>query len=159
MKRVDKILGNLQYQIYLQRNMEAETDRVLCRHNLQHCLDVARVGYIVALENNLEVEKELIYATALLHDIGRWRQYADGTDHAVTGGELAKGILMDCDFSEFEIELIVQAIIKHRKGTDLETALEQVIFEGDKKSRLCIDCGAIQGCKRFTGNNKPLLHY
>ncbi len=41
--------------------------------------------YIRALEENYPVSKELIYCTALLHDIGRARQYEDGTPHDEAG--------------------------------------------------------------------------
>ena len=37
--------------------------------------NVARLMYIYALEEHLELPKELIYAAALLHDIGRAQQY------------------------------------------------------------------------------------
>ncbi|MGI6684337.1 MAG: HD domain-containing protein [Bacillota bacterium] len=65
-------------------NEQQEINREFCCHQMQHALDVARIYYILFLEKyqdgissdlkNMSVDqtKELIYATALLHDIGRW---------------------------------------------------------------------------------------
>lgn len=148
-----------QYQVNLKKNITAEKDRTFCRHNLQHFLDVARVGYIIALEKNMEVEKEQLYAAALLHDIGRWKQYIDGSDHAIISGEIAKIILEECSFTEEEVTAIVEAIRKHRKGENLKTSLDIALYEGDKQSRLCIDCIAIDDCKRFYQHKKPSFKY
>ncbi|AOY76309.1 HD domain-containing protein [Clostridium formicaceticum] len=159
MERVNAILNHPQYGVYLQKNMEAEKDRIFCRHNLQHFLDVARVGYIIALEKKFNVSKEIIYTAALLHDIGRWRQYADGTDHAAMSAMLSKDILKDCNFSEDEIQLVLTAIEKHRKGKNLVSELDFVLYEGDKKSRPCVACKTIEGCNRFKKDEKPEIQY
>ncbi|AKL94423.1 metal dependent phosphohydrolase [Clostridium aceticum] len=159
MKRVNEILNHPQYNVYLQKNMEAEKDRIFCRHNLQHFLDVARVGYIIALEKNLKVSKEIIYTAALLHDIGRWKQYADGTDHALVSAELSKAILRDCNYSDNETHLILTAIEKHRKGKKLVSDLDFLLYEGDKRSRPCVECKTIEGCNRFEENEKPEIQY
>ena len=49
--------------------------------------------YIFALERGLNCSRELIYCTALLHDIGRIRQYMDGTPHDEAGVQIAEQIL------------------------------------------------------------------
>ena len=36
-----------------------------------HFLDVARIGTIIALEEGLKIDREWIYAAALLHDCGK----------------------------------------------------------------------------------------
>ena len=79
MERVNKILNHHCYIDNLKKNSEAEKKRVFCMHNLQHFLDVARIGYIMALERNISIEKEVIYVAALLHDIGKkfTKEYKD----------------------------------------------------------------------------------
>lgn len=157
MRRVNKILNHHFYIDNLKKNSEAEKNREFCMHNLQHFLDVARIGYIIALERNISVEKEVIYVAALLHDIGRWKQYLDGTDHAAASAELAKDILRDCEFEENEMVLILEAIRKHRNGENLTTELDYILYESDKICRLCIQCESINECKRFTNKEKPKL--
>ncbi len=79
---------------------ELEYDRIFCRHTPEHFLDVARLAYIFALERNLDCSRELIYCTALLHDIGRAEQYTNGTPHDEAGVTIAEIILTDLDFAE-----------------------------------------------------------
>ncbi|KXG74998.1 HD domain-containing protein [Thermotalea metallivorans] len=159
MERINKILNHPQYIEYLARNAQAEADRVFCRHDLPHAIDVARVAYILALEKKLVLQKDIIYAAALLHDIGRWKEYQEGIDHAVAGAELASEILMDCGFSEDEKNLISEAIKTHRIAVPQTTDLGAILYESDKISRLCSQCPAINQCKHFTDGRHPVLFY
>ena len=95
MDRVNQIWNHPIYQNELNKLQLLETDREFCRHTPEHFLDVARLAYIRALEENAPVSKELIYCTALLHDIGRARQYEDGTPHDEAGAAIAGQILSD----------------------------------------------------------------
>ena len=70
MDRVNQIWNHPLYQNELNKLQLLEADREFCRHTPEHFLDVARLAYIRALEENAPVSKELIYCTALLHDIG-----------------------------------------------------------------------------------------
>lgn len=81
MTRVNAIWQHPLYQQNLKDLIHLEADRIFCRHTPEHFLDVARLAYIFALERGLDCSRELIYCTALLHDIGRVRQYMDGTSH------------------------------------------------------------------------------
>ena len=81
MERINKILNNSKYKDYLNRNSFCEKDRVFCKHNLEHFLDVSRIAYIMVLEGNMNISKEIIYAIGLLHDIGRWVEYEGGEKH------------------------------------------------------------------------------
>ena len=73
------ILHNPRYRECVEKNRKYEEERIFCRHDMSHFLDVARLSWIENLEKGLGIEKELIYAAALLHDCGRFRQYEDGT--------------------------------------------------------------------------------
>lgn len=159
MERVNKILQHSQYRHNLDKIEMMEMERVYCHHNLQHFIDVARVGYIIALERNFKLAKEIIYAAALLHDIARWEQYESGADHAVSSAKFAYKILEDCCFTKDEIKMILEAIKKHRTGQNLTSELDYVLYEGDKQSRLCVDCHSIKNCKRFTGGIGPTINY
>ena len=75
MKNIDRIINHPLFIMSMKKIHDYEIDRVFCCHGIEHSLDVARVAYITNLEQNLGFQKEMIYAAALLHDIGRWRQY------------------------------------------------------------------------------------
>lgn len=159
MVRIEKIRFHTQYIEFMNRNAEYESTRIFCHHDFQHVLDVARIAYILALENKLSILKEVIYAASLLHDIGRWKEYAEGVDHASESAILASPILVQCGFTREECDSILFAIGHHRtKGQD-QNSLGWVLFEADKKSRLCCKCLTRETCKRFQDHHKPILHY
>lgn len=149
MKRVNQILFHPQYQHALEQIKIWEQNREFCRHTLEHFLDVARLAYIRCLEQGEDVKKDVIYAAALLHDIGRHRQYADGTPHEVASACLADEILPECSYSEEEQRQIREAILSHRNRKDGETAsgvLGQLLYQADKASRNCFACAAQEAC-------------
>ena len=115
MERVWKIYSHPRYQECLGKNQAAEEGRSLCRHNLQHFLDVARLAYIFSMERKYQVKKEFIYASALLHDIGKWRQYTEKIPHEKASAQIAEEILEDAGFGQKERGCILQAILNHRK--------------------------------------------
>ena len=78
MKRIDEILNHDLFIKYTQRTKEHEKNRMFCRHDLEHFLSVARIAEILNLKKKLKIKKSYIYAAALLHDVGRFRQYEDG---------------------------------------------------------------------------------
>lgn len=144
--RFNQILDHPSYREYLKMNEEAEIDRSFCRHDLSHFLDVARIAYIMNLEQNLGLSKDLIYGVALLHDIGRWRQYQENIPHDVASVELAKPILADCGYQEVEREQILGAILSHRFSGTAANSLNDIIYKADKASRACFCCKASPEC-------------
>lgn len=146
MDRVNNILQNERYKYYIKLNDEYEKDRIFCRHGMQHLLDVARIGYIMSLEKELRIDKSMIYATALLHDVGRWKQYKDGEPHEVVGVELSKDILLQSGYNSEEIAIILEAIGNHRKKDNIEGSLSDIISKSDKLSRGCFNCLAEKQC-------------
>lgn len=147
MNRVNLILENSKYQEYIDKIKQAEEDRIFCLHNMSHFMDVARIAYSINLEEGLEIPKELIYATALLHDIGRFKQYEEGTPHELASAELAPEILAETGFEEQEQEEILRAIIEHRnKNVAKERSLAGIIYRADKLSRPCFACVAEKQC-------------
>src|SRR5699024_719749 len=93
MKRVNAIFRHPLYQAYYRRLEELEQDRIFCRHQMTHLLDTARIAYIRNLEARLGLDREVIYAAAILHDIGKSLQYKDKIPHEISGEKIAAEIL------------------------------------------------------------------
>lgn len=145
MDRVNQIWSHPLYQEELEKIQLLEKDREFCRHTPEHFLDVARIAYIEALEQAYPVSKEMIYCTALLHDIGRAREYENGTPHDKAGALIAEQILLELAFSGDEITAIVSAIRGHRSRDD-QSVLGKLIYTADKRSRNCFSCKAEPEC-------------
>lgn len=122
-----------------------EQDRIFCGHGPEHLLAVARIGYIDILENHREIEKDVMYAAALLHDFGRASQYKGEGDHHDLGTGPARVILKDCGYEEGEIREICRAIAEHGRE-DGEGVLSRILYRADKKSRNCFCCAAYAEC-------------
>ena len=75
MNRIDKIIQQPKYTDMLSHLQALETDRIFCRHDISHFMSVARLMWIEVLEQQLSVDREVVYAAALLHDIGRKEQF------------------------------------------------------------------------------------
>lgn len=128
------------------RLQRMEQGRIYCGHDMSHFLDVARACWIRVLEEGLDLTKDVVYAAALLHDIGKGRQYEFGTPHHLASAELAQTILPDCGFDSEETQAIVQAIRLHRTPAAEDAPLVGLLYEADKKTRLCFCCAAGQDC-------------
>lgn len=144
MNNIDKILNDRLYKESLEKLKLYEKDREFCNHTIEHFMDVARIAYIMVLEENIEVSKEVVYAIGLLHDIGRVKQYEDGIDHDLASVEMSKIILSKTEFDEEEINIILNGIAKHRSKSD--NKLEEIIYKADKLSRQCFNCKAEKEC-------------
>lgn len=141
MIRCNKIYCHPLFRKRLEEISFAEVGRKFCLHNLEHSLDVARIGYIMILERNSDIPKELFYAAALLHDIGRYT----GKPHNESGADMAALILPDCDFTPKEISLICNAIKGHRHDNKSDL-FSEILYDADKKSRMCFMCAAQDEC-------------
>lgn len=145
MGRVQRLFSLPRYQEQLKIITEEEGSRQFCRHTLDHFLDVARLMYIRNLEEGNLIDREVIYATALLHDLGRGMQYRKGIAHQEAGVLLAWELLPHCGFEREEIEQISSAIGDHRSqgGQD---ALGRYLYQADKQSRNCFVCPVYKQC-------------
>lgn len=145
--RINRILHHKKFLEYVSKNEKAEKERIFCKHGIEHFLDVARIAYIKALEQQLPLKKDVIYGTALLHDIGKHRQYEEKIPHELASAELAHQILLECGYEEEEYNLMEEAIKSHRTKPSLQShELERILYEADKQSRLCYFCKAQSGC-------------
>ncbi len=147
MERINKIWNHYLFQECKNQIEIAEKERVYCLHNLEHSLDVARIAYIINLENNYKLERELIYAMALLHDLGRCKEYTTGESHHIASVSIAEKILRECDFGNQEVEMICQAIGAHKNPVhEMENRYVTVLYQADKLSRNCFDCKVRKTC-------------
>lgn len=147
MERIDRILRCAAFRENLDKIKAAEEDRIFCCHDMSHFLDVARIAAIISLEEELDIDRELIYGAALLHDIGKHRQYTDGIPHEQAGVMIAHDILNNCGFDNEETSVILEAIDSHRDDSvALEASLRGVLYRADKASRPCFACAAEGDC-------------
>lgn len=155
MERIHKICSHRLWCGYVDKIREMEQERIFCRHDITHFLDVARLAYIENLERSLNISKELIYAAALLHDIGR---YKEDMPHEKASAVLAENILKECGFDASEQTEIISAILQHRTaGTEKKDDLAGLIYRADKKSRPCLFCRAEKMCNWSTQKKNLIL--
>ena len=145
MSRIDRIIQNPQYVDTLKRLQVLETDRIFCRHDISHFMSVARLMWIEVLEQQLPVDREVVYAAALLHDIGRVAQMEHGIPHEQASAEFAQQILPDAGFNEEELNEVTAAILSHRKDCSV-SELGKILYQADKRSRDCWCCSASNLC-------------
>jgi uncharacterized protein len=148
MERWNRLMVHPLYRECICTILKYEQERKFCGHSPAHLLDVARIMYIRNLENGYGISKEIIYTTALLHDLGRAKEYADGSPHEEAGAQIAKQILKECDYSRNESMEILDAIRAHRHdgAEKAERPLARLLQEADHLSRNCFDCAAEQDC-------------
>ena len=145
MERVEAIRRHPLFSGEYGRLWAAEANRPFCRHGMDHLLSVARLMYLYSLEDQSGIPKDLLYAAALLHDIGRYAQLTRGTPHHIAGAQMAGEILPACGFSLEETARIQRAILAHRSG-DHSDLLAAYLYRGDKQSRPCFACAAEPDC-------------
>lgn len=147
MDRINEICRHPRWLESVAAISSLERDRLFCKHDVAHFLDVARIAYIENLEQGLGIARETIYAAALLHDIGRHLQYTKDIPHEQGSAAEAQPILEDCGFSRQEQEEILSAILGHRNPeTGAAGDLAGLIYRADKASRSCLFCHARQAC-------------
>ena len=160
MDRIDKIISHTLFIECLKENRSAEEDRIFCCHDMTHFLDVARIGTIIAMEEGLNIDRELIYGAALLHDIGKHRKYKTGIPHEQASADIAPGILSDCGFTQEETAVIIEAILAHRDSASaLEKNLRGVLYRADKLSRPCFSCSASPECNWKESKKNLKINY
>ena len=146
MERFQKIIWHKKYQETYERLQQLEMDRKFCGHDMEHFLSVARISYLMVLEKNLPISKDIVYATALLHDLGRADEYEKEISHEEAGAILAEEILRDCGFTKEERIFMVETILRHRDMEEDRESFSAIFYRADKLSRDCIHCKAKQEC-------------
>lgn len=164
MERVEAIRTHELYRTYYSDLQQCEAGRIFCRHDMSHFLDVARIAYILDLEQRMGISREVIYAAALLHDIGRALEYRQGIPHAEAGVAIAAKILTTLpaaiQFTQIERKDILAAIETHRGQDEKEksTVLSGLIQQADHLSRQCYLCHVRDACKWNTEKMNVKIH-
>lgn len=149
MKRVQSIYEDELYVKHLNDIQSLELDRIYCHHDMNHFLDVARIASVIAYEENIEIPKDIIYAAAILHDIGRDVQYKCGQNHEEASATIAPEILKRAGYNNAEIDCIVEAIKEHGNIASIPRKdLVGIIYRADKLSRKCFCCDAVATCHK-----------
>lgn len=142
----NKILINETYLKELDNLRKLEKERIFCVHDIKHFLDVARITMIICKEEGIDVIPDLIYSAALLHDIGRSKEYTENIPHQLAGKETAEKILNEigcCDDMKIRI---LNLILNHRNQKNGKGSLENIFYIADKKSRPCFACASKDVC-------------
>lgn len=118
-------------------------------HNMDHIERVYNLCEIIA-ETEENVNSEVLYPAAILHDIARVKEDADNTgkiDHAIEGSLMAEKILLEQNYDKEIIEKIKDCIISHRfrSGNNPKSIEAKILFDADKVDVL----GAIGICRCY----------
>lgn len=157
LKNTNNLFQNEDYQKYLENINVYEENREFCGHDLSHFLSVARIATIKSLEAGLSIPRDLIYTTALLHDIGRFVQYKDKTPHEIASHALAVLLLESLDFNTNEKAQILDAILNHRNPE--AQGFSHIFYESDKLSRECFSCPVAAQCDWSAKKKNLLIRY
>ena len=146
MKNTDIVLNHKLFNKKINKIEDDEKTRVFCKHDFSHLMVVARICYIINLEENLNIDKDLIYVTALLHDLGRADEVDTGINHSILSQEIAQEILKDLDFNDESKQRIISAIKHHRTNEENGDRFIEIFYKADKLSRMCFRCPARSIC-------------
>ena len=158
MDRINKIYNSPIYRRELVYIGEDEKNRIYCKHDIEHFLDVARIAYIMNLEKGMNYDKDVIYAVALLHDFGRHKEYQEGVNHHQASADIAKEILRQAGYTRKESKVIIDAILNHRNENN-DNQLNELMYTADKMSRKCFCCNAIESCKWSNSKKNQGIYY
>ncbi len=96
-------------------------------HALDHTKRVLAI--CVELGTELGANLRVLRAAAILHDIGRSREAETGISHAILSGEMSRDVLAQQEYSQDEIQHVVDVIRTHRFSEGLEpTSIEGKIL-------------------------------
>lgn len=148
----NRILANAAYLRELKLLNTLEQDRIFCKHDMAHFLDVARIAMLLCQKEQIPADPDVIYAAALLHDIGRTEEYQHHIPHEQASIRKAEQILKEIACEETKKQKIIHLIRHHRHPEQAQdqtaqpASLESVFYRADKKSRLCFCCPAFSQC-------------
>lgn len=146
LETANKVLTDSVYISETAKLAEIEKNRIFCRHDTEHFLNVARITLIMCMEMKKKVNPDIVYTASLLHDIGRLEEYQNGTPHDIAGVKKARYILERVGCNDKMKQKILSLIESHRSENVPENSLEDIFRRADKKSRMCFCCNARSSC-------------
>jgi uncharacterized protein len=88
-------------------------------HDLHHCLRVKRLALRIAdgeeALGGSPLDRDVLVATAYLHDVGRERERQGEGDHVDIGMAAARDVLATLDFPRIKVEDVVRCIQHHEE--------------------------------------------
>ena len=101
-------------------------------HTFDHTMRVFTLS--MQIGEGLLVSIRVLQAAALLHDVGRPRESETGISHSILSGEMGAPLLQELEYTESEIEQILDAIRTHRFSEGIEpNSLEgKILSDADK---------------------------
>ncbi len=101
-------------------------------HSYDHTRRVLSISLQIGKEMDARIR--ILYAAALLHDVGRPREEKTGVSHAAISGEMSRKVLSEAGYTPQEIESVVAAIRTHRFSEGLRpVSLEGMILSDADK--------------------------
>ena len=67
----------------------------------------------LAAMENVEIDTDVLFAAAFLHDMATFKPWADGTDHSLRAAEVAPSVLKDIGFDLSKIKQVQELILGH----------------------------------------------
>ena len=123
MPRLDAIWADEVYQREYRRLEELEQTRVFCRHGIRHLMDTARIMWALNLERACGLSQDVVYAAALLHDIGK------ALDHEIEGSHVQIGVEVARKYKENPA--VIHAIEAHHGDVEPKTPLAFIVMAAD----------------------------
>jgi len=131
--------GSLDREAFMNQRdyKEIEGYMLSCMKDSAHdCQHIYRVLYhALEISESYELDKDIIIAAALLHDIGREAQFKDASiDHASEGARMAYDYLIALGWSVDQASHVRACVLTHRFRSDNppKTIEAKVIFDADK---------------------------
>jgi uncharacterized domain HDIG len=118
-----------------------------------HSLRAANYCYQMAKVEKIDFD--IAVTSALIHDIGKTVN-PGFKEHVECLEELGSKILLDCGYSEDEIQRIIEIAISHHPDTDkyLDDIYKQILFDADN-----LDCVGVFGILRWYNGVPVNLKY
>jgi uncharacterized protein len=123
----------MQKEMYLR----LENYMISCMNDGAHdCQHIYRVLYnALDIANDYHVDKDVLIAASLLHDIGREAQFRDPKlDHAIVGADMAYEFLLHNEWPENKAQHVKDCISAHRfRNSNPPLSIEaKILFDADK---------------------------
>ena len=137
-KWIDRIVSELENRSQKALVNQAGKDRPVFNYRLEHVKAVVKLA--VKLAEELDADRDVVLASAWLHDIAK-QATAKKSDrpHELEGARLAREILAATDFPPEKIDAVCVAISKHKglnKDHKIEPLEAAILWDADKLTKL-----------------------
>jgi len=133
-------------------------------HGFPHVVRVLRNTLELAGKSSLNVDYEVLIASALVHDVGRPFEKQLGENHAVISARIAPFILARCGFPSEKVDDVCRAVESHSfslgiKPSSAEGAILSDADKLDAMGAIGIARALIEGHKTRRGIEGTIKHF